>query len=38
MATSDSIDRQDVLLRLLLAIVGVLLALVGWWRWITSLG
>jgi hypothetical protein len=34
MATTDSVDRQDLLLRLLLAIVGIALAAVGWWRWI----
>jgi hypothetical protein len=31
MATTDAIDPQDLLLRLLLAIVGVALAAVGWW-------
>ncbi len=35
MATPDFVDRQALLLRLLLAIVGVVLAVIGWWRWMT---
>jgi hypothetical protein len=38
MATTHSIDRQDLGLRLLLAIVGIALAAVGWLRWILALG
>jgi hypothetical protein len=34
MATTHTIDRQDLWLRLLLAIVGLALAAVGWWRWL----
>ena len=34
MATTHSIDQQDLWLRLLLAIVGIALAAVGWLRWI----
>lgn len=34
MATTDFIDQQDLWLRFLLAIVGIVLAAVGWWRWL----
>jgi hypothetical protein len=34
MATTHFVDRQDLLLQLLLAIFGVVLAAIGWWRWL----
>jgi len=34
MATTNYIDRQDVLFRFLLAIFGIALAIIGWWRWL----
>jgi len=34
MASTDSIDPQVLWLRLLLAIVGIVLAAIGWWRWV----
>jgi hypothetical protein len=34
MATTHTIDQQDLSLRLLLAIAGLALAAVGWWRWL----
>jgi hypothetical protein len=35
MVPTDSIDRQVLWLRLLLAIFGVALAAIGWWRWLS---
>jgi hypothetical protein len=34
MASTDSIDPQVLWLRLLLAIFGIVLAAIGWWRWV----
>jgi hypothetical protein len=33
MASTDSIDPQVLRLQLLLAIFGIVLAAIGWWRW-----
>ena len=34
MATTETVDRQVIVLDLLLAIFGVVLAAIGWWRWL----
>jgi hypothetical protein len=34
MATTKAVDRQDIAVQLLLAIFGVVLAAIGWWRWL----
>jgi hypothetical protein len=33
MALNGNVDRQLIALRLLLAISGIALAALGWWRW-----
>jgi hypothetical protein len=34
MARTETVDSQAITLQLLLAIFGVVLAAIGWWRWL----